>query len=215
MPIIIPAILEQDNNELKRKLFLATQFARKIQIDIADGLFVPNKTISFAQAFEIVKNLKIDIEWHLMVANPLDLLDSLNLLASSTVVFHFEAVSDPKKTIQAIKNAGHAVGIALNPETPGEVIDTLCDKISLVTVMSVDPGFQGSPFVLSALKKIEELKKRFPKLTVEIDGGVNESNLIGVAATGVDQIVMGSGIWKTANPEATFKQLTIELSKVV
>lgn len=211
--IIVPAILEKNPEAFKQKLDLVSSFASLVQIDIADGVFVPNKTVAVEEIIDSASEAlaKLAIEWHLMVVNPLENLP----IKPSTIIFHYEAINDSKKTIDAIKKSGHKVGIAFNPETPAEVLDLIYDQLDIVTVMSVNPGFQGSPFVPSSLKKIEEIKTRFPKLIVEIDGGVNESNLEGVAAIGVDKIVVGSGIWKSPDPAQKYQQLKDQLKMVL
>lgn len=214
MLIIIPAILEQDVKEFERKLKLAAGFAKVIQIDIGDGVFVPNYTAQVAQIAEIAQSVPVAIEWHLMVVEPLDALKSLKTHKPQTVIFHYESVNDVQKTIEAIKQHGHKVGLALNPETPAEVIDRFHDKLDLVTVMGVNPGFQGSPFIPESLEKIEEMKQKFPNLAVEIDGGVNESNLARVIESGAQQVVIGSGLWKNPDPKDQYLKLT-ELAKQV
>lgn len=207
---IIPAILEHDLDQVKRKLDMAAAFAKQVHIDIADGVFVPNRTAQIAQVVEIAQSLALEIEWHLMVSQPLNNLPS----KKSTVIFHFEAVNDPGKTAEEIKKLGHTVGIALNPETSAASIGRLVNLVDLVTVMAVEPGWQGSPFVAASLQKIKELKARYPRLKVEIDGGVNETNFADVLASGVDQVVIGSGLWKTPNPQGEYQKLT-QLGKAV
>ncbi len=196
---IIPSMLVTDEITFQDQLSSIYGVVKMVQIDLADGRFVPNTTWTYENP-ETSKNhlLDIDFELHLMVENPVAVLkewtDTPNL---KRVLFHYESVSNIENTISEIKNLKSEleVGIVLNPDTPVEKILPYLDKLDTVMFMGVTPGFQGQDFIPETLDRIKELKEKNPNTLVEVDGAVNEKTLREIVKTGADIICPGSAIF--------------------
>lgn len=205
MPEVVPAILTNSREELKDMLGRAAHFATRIQIDIADGRFVPSRSVGL----EEVKGLKIDVPWevHLMVEEPQEYLGLAAMLGAQEVIFHYEAARLPDKVIGEGHRLGLAVGMALNPQTPIEVAEPFLDHIEGLLFLSVHPGFYGSPFIPAVLDKIHRFHKLQPQVVLGIDGGVKEDNIGRAVEAGASRICIGSAIFGSKDPEASYYRL--------
>lgn len=167
-----------------------------IHVDIMDGKFVSNKsyTLSEVEKFSTYTTKPLDV--HLMVSNPLKYVDSLCMLNTEFITFHFEAVKNHKEVIEHIKNNGVRVGISIKPETSVSDIFEFLSLVDLVLVMSVEPGKSGQKFMDSVLYKIEALRRKIDecgyKTIISVDGGINEESLPKVIEKGVDMVVSSS-----------------------
>ena len=196
---IIPSVLVQSEEEFVQNISGLENSVDMIQLDIADGVFVPNTTWSDP---EKVKKIPLEIELHLMVQNPLEELQRWSQIHQiKRVHFHFESTDSVDNTIQEIREAGYEVGIALKPETSIDVLEPYINEIDAVLFLSVNPGKQGQPFLPEVLEKIKTFRKKYPNHFIEIDGGVNEKTLPEIIESGVDAICPGSAIFKTGNPK--------------
>jgi ribulose-phosphate 3-epimerase len=202
---VIPAILCNDVELFNKMAQQAISYTDYVQIDIMDGQFVPSKSITWEQ----IKGLPAGLKWevHLMVKNPETQLAGYQKAGAFKAVFHYEATPYSVMVIAAARKLGMKVGLAVNPETAVSSILPLTDKIDSVLFLSVHPGFYGAKFVPEVLEKIVELRKVRPYLTISIDGGVKENNIVQIARTGVNEICVGSAILTQPDPGAAYRKL--------
>lgn len=195
---IVPAILaktpQQLEEDVKKVNSAPSLEGGWVHIDFADDQFVPNKTVGLGEIERYP--LALQKEAHLMVNHPLEWVEGLKKLGFERVVFHFESKDNVEEVIDKIKTAGMEVGVAIKDETSVENLEPFKDKIDLVLIMSVVPGFQGQPFLPSALEKIKELKVKNWPARVSIDGAVRETNAKEIIDAGADQLTVGSFLLK-------------------
>ena len=167
-----------------------------------DNAFVPNIT---PQA-ELLKKFdtKVPLDIHLMVKEPSEeyfktFIDANPNLKINNFTVHFEACKDLEKTLGIIKNLGIRPAVAINPDTPLEAIKSVLDKVNMVLIMTVVPGFSGQNFIESALEKVTELRKLKPELDIEVDGGINDQTAPLSAKAGANVFVVSSFIFKSDN----------------
>jgi len=205
MANIIPAILESDIKEVQNKLNQLTGLVEWAQIDLMDDHFVDNISIKP----EELKQIKTDInlEAHLMVNEPEQWLGHFNKDIFKRIYFHIEAVSEPTELIEKIKNQGFESGLALNMETPVTKAEPFIEIVSSVLFMAIVPGWQGQSFQETVLDKIKQFRKKYPKKTIAIDGGVNELNIQAVVEAGVDNISVGSAIFSRGEVKNNIEKL--------
>lgn len=203
MANLIPAILAPDVKEFKRRFDIVKDNFDRLQIDIMDGQFVPNRTI---EVNDIPPDISNNLELHLMVNNPGRAISNLSHPAVKTIIFHIEALKAPQNDIAQI-NSRYERGIAINPETPLQAIEPLLNLVNLVLIMSVDPGADNQEFIPQTLKKISRLRQTHPNIIIEVDGGINIANVHDISAAGADRLVVGSAIFTAENIPNTIKQL--------
>lgn len=194
MTQIIPSILVQSEDEFRKCLDGLSGAVPHVQLDIADGVFVPNATWGNPDVIRKLK--KITVELHLMVANPLSELERWKGVKTITrALFHYESGDDLPKIIQIIQDQGWQAGLVLNPGTPIEVLTPYLNTIQAVQFMGVHPGFQGQEFLHETPGKIQNFKKLGTAHFTELDGGVNEETLPKIIKSGVDAICPGSAVF--------------------
>lgn len=170
-----------------------------IHVDFMDGIFVPTKNFEIEEVRNFLSNTKKKLDVHVMVTDPLKYLEVFASLNTEYYTFHYEALDDVLETIKSIKNHGLKVGIAINPDTPVDNIKPYLDKIDLVLVMGVKPGWGGKTFINSTIDKIKELNSLKGNFTIACDGGINNTNCQEVKLAGADILVAGSYIVKSDN----------------
>ena len=202
---VMPSILTDNPGDLARMIRQAETFARYVQIDIMDGLFVPSRSIDS----EGVAKLETTLGWeaHLMVLHPEAYLDGFHKAGARKVIFHYEATSSPREVISLAKNMGLEVGLAINPETPVSAVLPLFDEIGSVLFLSVHPGFYGKEFIPDVLEKITGIRAALSEVEIGIDGGIKESNITEVAQSGADVAYVGSGIFLQPRPSESYQRL--------
>ena len=201
---ITPVILANNIEEFQEKLEALASFSNTLQIDIADGEFVENKTIGL----EEIKNLPSDkeIEVHLMVKAPSEYLEECKRLGAKRAIFHVEA-GNVDNNVSKFKEKGLEVFLAINPETNIADLDMFVKNIDGVLLMSVNPGLGGQKLIEAVLEKATKLRGKYPDLIIEIDGGVNKENIKKVLASGINVAAIGSGILKAQNPKKEWQAL--------
>ena len=192
---IIPSILDASTEDLQAHIIAVQDHVNMIQIDIADGEFVPSTTASNP---DIVKKIAtIDIELHLMVKKPLLELKKWATVEQVTrVLVHYESMPDIHDIFPTLHAYGWDISMVINPDTPISALEPFVPELKGVMCMGVIPGFQGSPFVPGVLGKLKEIKSRWPQLFLELDGGVNEETIDAIIETGLDAVCPGSAIFK-------------------
>jgi len=209
---LAPSILDADFTCLERELsMMESGGADIIHLDIMDGNFVPN--ISFGP--KIVESIKsktsLPLEVHLMVEKPENHIKSFIDAGGDTIIVHYETSKHLEELIQNINNAGVKSGIALSPATPLSTIEYLTNKIDSLLIMTVNPGYGGQKFIpemIDKIKKAREILDNHKKsVSLEVDGGINLSNLSKIIEAGAETIVVGQLIFKSKNPEMTIKKI--------
>jgi len=200
---IIPAVLEKNVEIANERIKQFEKLSKIIQIDIADGRFVKNKTFS-ANDIKKIKS-KSSLEFHLMVENPEKYI--VTIKKSSLIVVHCE-IKDFVKYIDKIKNKKIDAGAAINPNTNIKKLIPAIKKIKKVIVLCVIPGWQGAKFMPSALKKIKQIKKLNKKIIIQVDGGINEKTIKLAEKAGADEFIVGSALIKAKDIKKEFNLLS-------
>ena len=201
---ISPSILSADFSQLGQEIRnLENSGADMIHVDVMDGHFVPNLTIGPPVIKALRKYTNIPFDVHLMINPVHKYIKDYAESGADIITIHPEATTSLQESIDEIKKFKKKVGLSLNPDTKIEVIEKYLDKIDLVLVMSVFPGFGGQKFIRDVLKKIEKIseikhKKNF-EFDVEVDGGINFSNYKEVLEAGANVLVSGTTIFKENN----------------
>jgi|TARA_B100001063_G_scaffold146996_1_gene137246 ribulose-phosphate 3-epimerase len=199
-PSILSADFSELGNEIKR---LEKGGADMIHVDVMDGHFVPNLTIGPPVIKALKKNSKIPFDVHLMISPVHKYIEDYSNAGADIITIHPEGTDDLKSSILKIKELNKKAGVSLNPETNINVILNELDKIDLILIMSVNPGFGGQKFMPEVLTKIKELKKirdeRKLDFDIEIDGGINFENSKKAIEAGANILVSGTTVFKSNN----------------
>lgn len=204
---IIPAILTKDSGEFAEMVKEIEPFSKKIHLDIADGVFVPNKTIDGIEELSNLKNKDIEICAHLMVAKPEEMITNWLKTSAKGYIFHIEATAQADRLIEILKKNNKKASIALNPSTPSELILPYINQIDCVHFMAVEPGFYGGGFIPAVIDKIAAFHAAYPDVKISVDGGVTPETAPRLAAAGVNILISGSYIFKSADIGEAIKNL--------
>jgi len=205
---IVPAILVKTSEELEQRLKEVEPYVNRVQIDIMDGKFVPNKTIQP----EEMKSFRTRLikEAHLMVENNEKYVEDFLNLRFDIIIVHVESCKNIKEIIRKVKNRGKKIALALNPPTPLSAIKNVLNDLDMVLIMTVNPGFSGQGFMPEVLPKIRELRKMKKNLDIEVDGGIKLGNAKLVAEAGANILVSCSGIYNFENKKEAIELLRKE-----
>ena len=199
---LVPSLLSADLWCLKDQLDVLKQYqVDTLHVDVMDGNFVPNISMGVPLVESLRKHSDFSLDVHLMIANPERFIETFREAGADLLTVHVEATYHIHRLIQQIRNVGCKAGVSLNPGTPLELIKPILHMVDLVLVMSVNPGFGGQDFLPETLSKVEMLhqwkqEREDYKYIVEVDGGINRSNVEQVLAAGAEWIVSGSGVFK-------------------
>ncbi|MBU6338828.1 MAG: ribulose-phosphate 3-epimerase [Rickettsiales bacterium] len=211
---ISPSILSADFAKLGEELSAISKAgADYIHIDVMDGSFVPNITIGN----EVVKSLRshssLPFDVHLMINNPDNHIKAFADAGSDIITVHAEACINLDRTISLIKSFGKKAGVSIVPSTNENVLDYVMDKVDLILVMSVNPGFGGQSFLNSQLTKIANIRKKIDQsgrlIDLEVDGGINHATAKLAVEAGADVLVSGSYIFKSKNYQETISSIRV------
>ncbi|MGN0106484.1 MAG: ribulose-phosphate 3-epimerase [Hominilimicola sp.] len=195
--ILSPSILAADFGVLADQIKRAENAgAQWLHIDVMDGHFVPNISFAMPVIKSIRKYTDMFFDVHLMITPPEKYIDDFINAGADGVTFHIEATENPDKCIELIKNKGKKVGISINPNTPVSAIEKYLDKVDMVLVMSVEPGYGGQKYIESVNEKIRYIREKMGSdFDIEVDGGINADNIDMVLETGANIVVAGTAVF--------------------
>jgi ribulose-phosphate 3-epimerase len=215
---IAPSILSADFARLGEEVkAVIAAGADWIHFDVMDNHYVPNLTFGPMVCQALRKHSTVPIDVHLMV-QPVDALATAFAKAGADLIsFHPDATAHVDRTLQLIKAEGCQAGLVFNPAAPLDVLEWVIDKVDLVLIMSVNPGFGGQSFIGSALRKLERARKLIDAsgrdIRLEVDGGIKTENIRRVADAGADTFVAGSAIFGAADYAAVIAAMRRELAR--
>jgi ribulose-phosphate 3-epimerase len=218
--LIAPSILSADFARLGQEVdAVLAAGADVVHFDVMDNHYVPNLTIG-PMVCKALRNygIKAPIDVHLMVS-PVDaLIQDFAKAGASYISFHPEASNHVDRSLQLIRDLGCQAGLVLNPATPVHVLEHVMDRLDLILLMSVNPGFGGQQFIASTLPKLQKVKKLIAEsgrnIRLEVDGGVGVANIAEIARAGADMFVAGSAIFNSPDYAATVAAMRKELASV-
>lgn len=205
--IVSPSMLSADFGNLERDTkMIDGSMAEWIHIDVMDGVFVPNISYGFPVLKAIRRYTDKIVDVHLMIIEPEKYLERFVKAGADYLTFHLEATDCPEKCIEIISNAGAKVGISIKPATPVSALVPYLDRLDLVLIMSVEPGFGGQSFIEESKDRVVELRtmidQRGLSTLIEIDGGVSAKNAGELFGLGCDALVAGSAVFSAPDPVA-------------
>lgn len=207
---IAPSLLSADFADLKNEIIrLDEAQADAIHLDVMDGHFVPNLTFGPCVIKALRPYTKLPLDAHLMVQNPDDMLEWFALAGADIITVHAEVCPHLDKTIDAIHALGLKAGVALNPSTSESVLEYILDKIDLILVMTVNPGFGGQQFMDNQLDKISKIRKLIGArdIILSVDGGINPMTASLAKAAGADMLVAGTAVFSGGDYAQNIKAL--------
>jgi len=214
---IAPSILSADFSRLGDEVRAVERAgADLIHFDVMDNHYVPNLTVGPLVCAALKPHVKLPLDVHLMV-KPVDaIVPEFAKAGASIISFHPEASDHVDRTIALIREHGCKAGLVLNPATPVSWLDHTLEKLDLVLLMSVNPGFGGQKFIPSVLPKIAEVRRRIDALKreiwLEVDGGIKTDNIAEVARAGADTFVAGSAVFNSKDYAATIRDMRAQLA---
>ena len=209
---VSPSILAADFGNIERECNLIDKSgADWFHLDVMDGIFVPNISFGMPVVKAIRKMTSKPLDVHLMITEPERYIDEFIEIGSDIISFHIEATNKLEENINLIKSKNVKVGIAINPDTPIDSLIDIINKIDLVCLMGVFPGFAGQKFIKNTFDRLKELKKLIidnnSKALIEVDGGVKADNYMELRSLGADVLVAGSYIFKSKDYKEVVKKL--------
>jgi ribulose-phosphate 3-epimerase len=209
---IAPSILSADFAALGEAVTaVETGGADLIHVDVMDGHFVPNITIGPPVVRAIRRVARVPLDVHLMISHPDRYVEAFAEAGAAMISVHVEVLPHLHRTVSFIRGLGVRAGVVLNPSTPVAVLEQIAQEVDFVLVMSVNPGFGGQRFIPWSLAKIRAVRALLdrvrPQAAIEVDGGIDHSNIGSVVAAGADIILAGSAIFGAADPAAATRAL--------
>ena len=209
---VAPSILSADYADLKNEIEkVKVAEADMLHVDVMDGHFVPNISIGPPVVKSIRKATDMFLDCHLMISNPYDYVESFASSGADLISFHIESESDVEKTLEKIIDAGVKPALVIKPKTPAEAVFPYLEKLAMVLVMTVEPGFGGQSFMADMLPKIKAIREKAnqvnPDLLIQVDGGIVPETAKLCIEAGADVLVSGSYIFGAENIEDAVNSL--------
>ncbi len=209
---VAPSLLSCDFAKMGEEIMMIDKAgADLIHLDVMDGHFVPNITIGPAIIKAVRPYTDLPFDVHLMIDYPLDYIDAFADAGADIITFHLESMSDPCMTIDKIKSRGIKAGVVIKPNTPAQAVYPYLDKVYMVLVMTVEPGFGGQSFMEDMMPKVSAIKheaeQRGLDVLIEADGGISDKTVLSAAKAGVDIVVSGTGVFKAEDPSKAIEFL--------
>ena len=204
---IAPSILSADFSRLAEEIKDVEQGGcDMIHVDVMDGHFVPNLTIGPLVVKALRKTTKLPLDVHLMIDEPINSIEEFRKAGADWITIHVEATKEVGKTLDKVKELGAKPGISLRPKTPLSAILPFLDKVELVLIMSVEPGFGGQSFMPEMMDKVRQLRRQFKGL-ISVDGGVNRETAPQPLEAGADILVAGTAVFGQKDRKAAIAEL--------
>jgi len=203
--MVLPSLLSADFGRLADELARCqASGARRIHVDVMDGVFVPNLTIGPPVVAALRKATSLFLDVHLMIVNPLKHLKAFRDAGADAIMVHAEAVGprDMAQAVDALRATGAETGIAFNPDTDVMMWKTHIARVDAVMLMTVYPGFGGQGFIDAVRPRLRALRAAFPALPIQVDGGINRETVSLVTADGADRLVCGNAFFNDPDPAA-------------
>ncbi len=209
---IAPSVLAADFGHMAEAVRMLGEWeADMVHLDVMDGTFVPPITFGTQMVEAIRQDTTLYLDAHLMIVNPEKHIASFAKAGADNITVHAETVEDLPATIKAIKAYGIDASVSIKPNTPVSAIASVLDEVSMVLVMTVEPGYGGQSLIPETVEKVRELRQIFNDkgldTDIQVDGGVNLSTIDTVLEAGANVIVAGSAVFKAENPAEVIKRL--------
>ena len=215
MTILAPSMLSADFKELGKEIqVIEENGAKYLHFDVMDGIFVPSISFGMPVLKSILPGTNLVCDVHLMITEPIRYVEDFAKAGADLITIHLEACEDVDATISKIKACGCKVGISIKPNTPVSALQPYLDKVDMILIMSVEPGFGGQKFIPSSLEKISETKAMIDakglSVDIQVDGGIYTHNVEEVLKAGANIIVAGSAVFN-----GDTKQNTIDMMEIL
>lgn len=171
-----------------------------VHFDVMDGVFVPNISFGIPMLAALRRHTDLFLDVHLMITDPLRYVSAFAKAGADRITFHLESSSDPRATLEAIHSTGCQAGIAIKPSTPADALLPYLPLADMVLVMTVEPGFGGQSYLPETTEKVRQLRQDHPALSIQVDGGINDTTAPIARQAGANELVTGSYLLQAPDP---------------